>query len=97
MRHSGNGVRCFYLARFPLPFGRDFREATALIGSSCQAVPDFPSFWEGLSLRLNIVADILHGVRHFPSFWEGLSLSRAKAAALRKATRFPFLFGRDFH
>ena len=59
---------------------------------------DFPSFWEGLSLR----PDFRHGNRrgnwHFPSFWEGLSL-RPLPASWRQpgcAISLPFGLGRAF-
>ena len=64
---------------------------------TARAARDFPSFSEGLSLRLGVVA-LRDGVGgHFPSFSEGLSLrlffcSTASAGACV----FPFLFGGAF-
>ena len=50
MRDAGDGVRRFYLTRFPFLFGGTFIEGatgdTVNGGSN-----DFPSFSEGLSLR----------------------------------------------
>ena len=39
----------------------------------------FPSFWEGLSLRLGVGVFFVEEVGDFPSFWEGLSLRRVIA------------------
>ena len=39
-----------------------------------EEVGDFPSFWEGLSLRRVIATRFTGENVDFPSFWEGLSL-----------------------
>ena len=58
---------------FPFLFGRAFIEAgDAVVGAS--GALDFPSFLEGLSLRLDRTCHC-EGLHHdFPSFLEGLSL-----------------------
>ena len=38
---------------------------------------DFPSFWEGLSLRQSGNRGRADLMPHFPSFWEGLSLRQS--------------------
>ena len=60
-------------------------------------VADFPSFSEGLSLRVPSVG--LEQQRHpdFPSFSEGLSLRvKQKMQNLSQKLTFPFLFGGTF-
>ena len=59
---------------------------------------NFPSFWEGLSLRLLAHPRFRRDhLKHFPSFWEGLSL-RLRHDLVNPVARvqFPFLFGRAF-
>ena len=58
--------------------------------------PHFPSFWEGLSLRLP-VACVTDRRPNFPSFWEGLSLRLVlDACGAGRLGVFPFLLGRAF-
>ena len=59
---------------FPFLFGGTFIEG-GCAGFTVAAGPDFPSFSEGLSLRVGFRFDRLATItRHFPSFSEGLSL-----------------------
>ena len=55
---------------------------------------NFPSFWEGLSLRHRPGGgDELSQTGHFPSFLEGLSLRQEPVhPALQGCIQFPFLF-----
>ena len=65
--------------RFPFLLGRAFIEAGGLLDQE-RAALDFPSFWEGLSLRLGTGGDVVETVLNFPFFWEGLSLRRGGKA-----------------
>ena len=57
----------------------------------------FPSFSEGLSLRLLMPAPTAGFCINFPSFSEGLSLRReARHSSLLSLIQFPFLFGGTF-
>ena len=58
---------------------------------------DFPSFSEGLSLRVPRSGGMSECLSYFPSFSEGLSLRAHSTRAGRvKHFTFPFLFGRAF-
>ena len=64
--------KCVY--GFPFLLGGTFIEANESTNNP-QNVNDFPSFWEGLSLRLSAQRHLVRSdVGYFPSFWEGLSL-----------------------
>ena len=57
----------------------------------------FPSFSEGLSLRLLSCQRLIDHGEYFPSFSEGLSLRPAGRGPRRSSVhRFPFLFGGTF-
>ena len=57
---------------------------------------DFPSFSEGLSLRLRSTLTPGTTRTHFPSFSEGLSLRLAERRSFELVGKFPFLFGGTF-
>ena len=58
---------------------------------------DFPSFSEGLSLRVPRSGGMSECLSYFPSFSEGLSLRAHSTRAGRvKHFTFPFLFGGTF-
>ena len=58
---------------------------------------DFPSFWEGLSLRQPLIGGFGGFGLDFPSFWEGLSLRLVLLQHLGTVlAAFPFLLGRAF-
>ena len=58
---------------------------------------DFPSFSEGLSLRLEALNKAVEESHDFPSFSEGLSLRRAVLVLVGVCVAvFPFLFGGTF-
>ena len=83
---------------FPFLLGRAFIEASVRTVERPVPVTDFPSFWEGLSLRLGQRSRMARRLdSDFPSFWEGLSLRPAKCRAGGFLDRrFPFLLGRAF-
>ena len=62
------------LILFPFLLGGTFIEA--LRGAERPRIrnSDFPSFWEGLSLRHAYIHAYTRIRTYFPSFWEGLSL-----------------------
>ena len=94
LRSCGTSV----LARnFPSFFGGTFIEANNQITVPTSEAEDFPSFWEGLSLR-TIHPDIRPSFQHeFPFLW-GRAFIEARSSAGQKTTRtaFPFLLGRAF-
>ena len=58
---------------------------------------NFPSFSEGLSLRVTSITTSLIHQNNFPSFSEGLSLrDNYSSTLLHGNARFPFLFGGTF-
>ena len=63
-------------ATFPFLFGRAFIEAYRIPREARRNLENFPSFLEGLSLRLELEASKKEEGRrsYFPSFLEGLSL-----------------------
>ena len=63
-------------ADFPSFFGGTFIEAGRRCARPVPVHAHFPSFLEGLSLRLANVTAHSPAVDDFPSFWEGLSLRR---------------------
>ena len=84
--------------KFPFLLGGTFIEAYPTAVSDALLPSDFPSFWEGLSLRLQEAYDALRKVKDFPSFWEGLSLRHCFGCVterLKEGISLPF--GRDFH
>ena len=84
-------------SKFPFLFGGAFIEAFARASSSWARVSDFPSFSEGLSLRLPGGACADRSLRDFPSFSEGLSLRQVRRRGPRRVeVEFPFLFGGAF-
>ena len=68
------------------------------MGGARSSRRDFPSFWEGLSLRLQVIGlGNRFVIQHFPSFWEGLSLRQRESRQLPHwRALFPFLLGRAF-
>ena len=59
---------------------------------------NFPSFWEGLSLRHVAAILDIDGRGDFPSFWEGLSLRHhVLSAPSSRLGVISLPFGRDFH
>jgi len=59
-------------------------------------VINFPSFSEGLSLRLDDETRGGHHRADFPSFLEGLSLRPTRSVGRSVSRSFPFLLGRAF-
>ena len=66
------------------------------MGQQPTNLPDFPSFSEGLSLRLVFGLSLRQERGYFPSFSEGLSLRRAGFFGASVGAVFPFLFGGTF-
>ena len=66
---------------FPFLLGRAFIEALIGISHGFLVFEDFPSFWEGLSLRLLTPVLRRRLSVNFPSFWEGLSLRQSELEA----------------
>ncbi len=83
-------------SQFPFLFGGTFIEGLKVL-SGAHPVLNFPSFSEGLSLRVHSLLSLAHLNHDFPSFSEGLSL-RGWSAYPRQLdfAAFPFLFGGTF-
>ena len=81
---------------FPFLFGGTFIEGLG-IPQRLRVARYFPSFSEGLSLRVLVDSGVALLAANFPSFSEGLSL-RDSAACDRwcRVFGFPFLFGGTF-
>ena len=58
---------------------------------------NFPSFSEGLSLRLHPLKVASTRSKHFPSFSEGLSLRPGVLALVLRLRNISLPFRRDFH
>ena len=68
------------------------------MGGARSSRRDFPSFWEGLSLRLQVIGlGNRFVIQHFPSFWEGLSLRLLTSADPRTVLFISLPFGKGFH
>ena len=81
---------------FPFLFGGTFIEGTNYLERHKMA-KNFPSFSEGLSLRVRSCGGIEIPKSYFPSFSEGLSLRVLHFHMIRCQQRtFPFLFGGTF-
>ena len=94
LRHSGNRVRRFYLARFPFLFGRAFIEASPLAPTTGNPI-HFPSFWVGLSLRRHAGLHVYFVAAGFPFLFGGAfikALRRAHPCLRGKHLIFPYSF-----
>ena len=83
--------------QFPFLFGGTFIEGSATLPPHRRTSgTDFPSFSEGLSLRVTTNYLERHKRWHFPSFSEGLSLRAGVNHWIGGRVEFPFLFGGTF-
>ena len=85
------------IQKFPFLFGGTFIEAV-ITCTQRRSLRDFPSFSEGLSLRLLRLRAGTHRDPYFPSFSEGLSL-RLRIDLNHEGDGFEISlpFRRDFH
>ena len=81
--------------RFPFLFGGTFIEGTSAPQPNPR-ISHFPSFSEGLSLRVHGEGLNPETVSRFPSFSEGLSLRDFSDGLRPNWSVFPFLFGGTF-
>ena len=87
----------WFCSLFPFLFGGAFIEASEKLEEAGVEDVHFPSFLEGLSLRLSPGAMLPVMLKDFPSFLEGLSLRHEHHLLVERAGhRFPFLFGGAF-
>ena len=85
------------LAQFPFLLGGTFIEARRALAPTPTEAKDFPSFWEGLSLRLIRAAGLTATVI-FPFLLGGtfIEATAFMGVCLCRA-RISLPFGRDFH
>ena len=82
--------------RFPFLFGGTFIEAF-IVNVSAESAQHFPSFSEGLSLRLTNAFDMAWFLRQFPFLFGGTFIEAQECASFyAQAAKFPFLFGGTF-
>ena len=83
--------------RFPFLFGGTFIEAAPAPQSTTSSAADFPSFSEGLSLRLYAAGERAGGGVEFPFLFGGTFIEAPRTKPWRETMRkFPFLFGGTF-
>ena len=82
---------------FPFLFGRAFIEACQAWRGAAEAIRDFPSFLEGLSLRLRGVGGPGEVHAAFPFLFGGTFIEAKTGGAFTTQQKISLPFRRDFH
>ena len=82
---------------FPFLLGGTFIEAHTKVTTQGHILIDFPSFWEGLSLRRRRVIVYSSPLYIFPFLLGGTFIEAAALVMVRDHALISLPFGRDFH